>query len=131
MGAGPKRPWPAVTPVTIINRRERPVLLERFSLPTPLLSVYRNGQGLLWTPGITVECETDMNSASLRIDQSAPQAAGECELLAPAREKLAKGRRLVRAFDHDRPLYTYDAADERSRGDLGGRPNPNNHQSNA
>ncbi|HBM48950.1 hypothetical protein [Marinobacter sp. UBA3607] len=98
--AVPKRPWRAVTPVTIINRRERPLLLERFSLPTPLLSVYRNGQGLLWTPGITVECETDMNSASLRIDQSAPQAAGECELLAPAREKLAKGRRLVRAFDH-------------------------------
>ncbi|HLV78042.1 MAG TPA: hypothetical protein VKY53_08980 [Marinobacter sp.] len=98
--AVPKRPWRAVTPVTLINRREQPLLLERFNLPTPLLSVYRNERGQLWTPGVTVECETDMNSASLRIDHLAPKAAGPSERLAPAREKLARGRRLVRAFDH-------------------------------
>lgn len=95
----PKRPWRAVTPVSIINRREQPLLLERFSLPTPLLSLHRNDKGQLWTPGVTVECETDMNSASLRIDHAVPGYAGDCQLIAPAREKLAKGRRLVRAFD--------------------------------
>lgn len=97
--AVPKRPWRAVTPVTIINRREQALLLERFSLPTPLLALYRNERGQLWTPGVTVECETDMNSASLNIEQSVPACAGQCQLVAPPREKLAKGRRLVRAFD--------------------------------
>ena len=98
--AVPKRPWRAVTPVTIINRREKALLLERFNLPTPLLSLYRNERGQLWTPGVTVECETDMSSASLRIEPSVIAAAGQCEAIAPAREKLAKGRRLVRTFDH-------------------------------
>ncbi|MGP9833339.1 hypothetical protein [Marinobacter sp. NSM] len=98
--AVPKRPWRAVTPVTIINSRAQPLLLERFSMPTPLLSLHRNGQGQLWTPGITVECETDMSSASLHIEPSVIAEAGWCETIAPAREKLAKGRRLVRAFDH-------------------------------
>ncbi len=98
--AVPKRPWRAVTPVTINNRRETPLLLERFSLPTPLLSLHRNEEGQLWTPGVVVECETDMSSASLRIESSVLAAAGQCEIVAPAREKLAKGRSLVRAFDH-------------------------------
>lgn len=98
--AVPKRPWRAVTPVTIINEREKPLLLERFSLPTPLLSLHRNERGQLWTPGVTVECETDMNSASLHIEHSVIAEAGLCQLVAPAREKLARGRRLVRTFDH-------------------------------
>ena len=98
--AVPIRPWRAVTPVTINNRRTKPLLLERFNLPTPLLSLHRNERGQLWTPGVVVECETDMSSASLRIEPRVTAAAGDCELIAPAREKLAKGRSLVRAFDH-------------------------------
>ncbi|MGO1461252.1 MAG: hypothetical protein ACTHV7_02910 [Oleiphilaceae bacterium] len=96
--AVPKRLWRAVTPVTIINRRSEPLLLERFSLPTPLLSLYRNNLGQLWTPGVVVEVETDMNSASLHVDQALPVAAGTCEQIAPAREKVSRGR-LVRAVD--------------------------------
>lgn len=96
--AVPKRPWRAVTPVTIINRRAEPLLLDRFSLPTPLLSLHQNERGQLWTPGVVVEVETDMNSASLHVDQSLPVAAGPCSPVAPARVKAAKGR-FVRAFD--------------------------------
>ncbi|MBW0148819.1 hypothetical protein [Marinobacter arenosus] len=96
--AVPKRPWRAVTPVTIVNRREEPLLLERFSLPTPLLSLHLNERGQVWTPGVTVECETDMNSASLRVEQSLLAAAGTCRRVGPARENIARGR-LVRAFD--------------------------------
>ncbi|WP_372966505.1 hypothetical protein [Marinobacter sp.] len=98
--AVPKRPWRAVTPVTIINEREKPLLLERFSLPTPFLGIYRNERGQLWTSGVTVKCETDMSSASLHIDHAVIAEAGLCEAIAPPREKLARGRRLVRAFDH-------------------------------
>lgn len=96
--AVPKRPWRAVTPVTLINRREEPLLLERFSLPTPLLSLHQNERGQLWTPGVTVEVETDMNSASLHVEPSLLAAAGVCKHVADAREKVARGR-LVRAFD--------------------------------
>lgn len=96
--AVPKRPWRAVTPVTLINQREQPLLLDRFSLPTPLLSLYQNERGQLWTPGVTVEVETDMNSASLHVEQSLLAAAGTCRRVAEAREKMGRGR-LVRAFD--------------------------------
>ncbi len=96
--AVPKRPWRAVTPVTIVNRREEPLLLERFSLPTPLLSLHLNDRGQLWTPGVTVVCETEMNSASLNVDTKLLPAAGVCQRVGPAREEMARGR-LVRAFD--------------------------------
>jgi len=96
--AVPKRAWRAVTPVTIINRRTEPLLLERFSLPTPLLSLHQNDRGELWTPGVVVEVATDMNSASLHVDEGLLVAAGPCKKVAPAREKAAKGR-LVRAID--------------------------------
>ena len=94
----PKRPWRAITPVRIVNERQEPLLLERFNLPTPLLSLHRNDKGQLWTPRVTVTCETDMNSARLKIDQSLIAAAGQCELISPAREQTARGG-LVRAYD--------------------------------
>ncbi len=98
LDAVPKRPWRAVTPVTIINRRQAPLLLERFSLPTPLLTLHLNERGQLWTPGVVVECETDMSSASLRVEESLLPAAGQCQQVGPARERVARGR-LIRAFD--------------------------------
>lgn len=96
--AVPKRPWRAVTPVTIVNQRKEPLLLERFSLPTPLLSLHLNDRGQLWTPGVSVVCETEMNSASLNVDQALLPAAGVCRQVGAAREPVARGR-LVRAFD--------------------------------
>lgn len=98
LDALPKRAWRATTPVTIINRRTEPLLLERFSLPTPLLSLHQNERGHLWTPGVVVEVATDMSSASLHVDESLLVAAGHCKQVAPAREKAARGR-LVRAID--------------------------------
>ena len=98
LDAVPKRPWRAITPVRIVNERREPLLLERFNLPTPLLSLHRNDKDQLWTPGVTVTCETDMNSARLKIDQKLITAAGNCELVAPAREQSARGG-LIRAYD--------------------------------
>lgn len=96
--AVPKRPWRAITPVKIVNRRPEPLLLERFSLPTPLLSLHQNERGQLWTPAVTVVCETEMNSASLNVEHAVIKAAGTCKLVSPAREKGGRGR-LVRTFD--------------------------------
>ncbi len=96
--AVPKRPWRAVTPVSIVNRRNEPLLLERFNLPTPLLSLHLNDKGQLWTPGVTVECETDINAASLRVDPDLLPAAGTCQKVGEARESVSRGR-LVRTLD--------------------------------
>lgn len=96
--AVPKRPWRAITPVRVCNRRPEPLLLERFSLPTPLLALYRNDRDQLWTPRVTVVCETEMKSARLKIDSSLVAEAGECQLMTPAREK-SNGGGLTRAFD--------------------------------
>ncbi len=98
LDAVPKRPWRAITPVTIFNEQDEPLLLERFNLPTPLLSLHRNEQGQLWTPGVTVHCESGMNSARLRVDSGMIAAAGNCALVSAAREQPARGG-LVRAYD--------------------------------
>jgi hypothetical protein len=98
LDAVPKRPWRAITPVTIVNEQHEPLLLERFSLPTPLLSLHRNEQGQLWTPGVTVHCESGMNSARLRVASGTIAAAGKCTLVSQAREQHARGG-LVRAYD--------------------------------
>ena len=98
LDAVPKRPWRAITPVHIVNRQDAPLLLERFNLPTPLLSLHRNDMGQLWTPGVTVICETGMNSARLRVDHNLIAAAGKCTLVSAAREQSSRGG-LVRAYD--------------------------------
>lgn len=96
--AVPKRPWRAITPVTIINRRPEALPLERFSLPTPLLALYQNDKGQLWTPKVTIACETDMASARLKVDPGTVAEAGVCSLVTPSREQPSRGS-LVRAFD--------------------------------
>lgn len=96
--AVPKRPWRAISPVLIRNHRRTPLLLERFSLPTPLLGIYRNTQGQLWTSLTTVTCETELNAARLKVDSTVPVAAGEAELLSAPREKAERGG-LIRTVD--------------------------------
>ncbi|WP_111497427.1 MULTISPECIES: hypothetical protein [Marinobacter] len=98
LDAVPKRPWRAISPVRICNRRQEPLLLERFSLPTPSLPLYRNERDQLWTPQVTVVCETEMAQASLRVARRLPAEAGECEKLAEARSWHDRGV-LTKALD--------------------------------
>lgn len=94
----PKKPWRAITPVRICNQRAEPFLLERFSLPTTLLSLHQNEEGVLWTPQVTVVCETDLSAARLKVDTTLIAAAGNCQLLSGPREKSERAG-VVRAFD--------------------------------
>lgn len=93
-----KLPWRAITPARIVNRRKDSLLLERFSLPTTLLSLYQSDSGQLWTPEVTVTCEKDMAEAKLSIGARTPSAAGHCKRLSPARQEPGKGG-LVKALD--------------------------------
>ena len=89
--AVPKRPWRAVAPVRICNRRDKPLLLERFSLPTQLLCLYQNEKGQLWTPKVTVVCETELSEASLKVDTDVIAEAGTCKRITDARVKPERG----------------------------------------
>ncbi|WP_097460817.1 hypothetical protein [Mangrovitalea sediminis] len=94
----PKRSWRVITPVRIVNRRKDALLLERFSLPSPMLPVFKSEQNWLWTPEVTVTCEKDIAEAKLAVAPHAPADAGKCELLCHARQEPEKGG-LVKAFD--------------------------------
>lgn len=99
----PMRPWRAITPVHIHNRSHESLVLERLSLPVPLLPVYQqkhlsqsearedSDSPWLWTPDLTVTCEKNLDTASLSLGKGAPQEAGPCTLLASARETASKG----------------------------------------
>lgn len=91
LDAVPKRPWRAISPVRILNRRPQPLLLERFSLPTPSLPLYRNEKNQLWTPKVKVVCDTDMAQAHMRISRHMPAEAGNCEMLAESRLRHDRG----------------------------------------
>lgn len=94
----PKRAWRVISPVRIVNRRKDALLLERFSLPSPLLPVFKSEQNWLWTPEVTVTCEKDMTEAKLSVATHAPAEAGKCRLLSEARHEPEKGG-FVKALD--------------------------------
>lgn len=87
----PIRPWRAITPVRIINHSREPLLLERFSLPSPMLALYRNTQGQLWTPSINVDSEGDLRNAKMTIADRAPGQAGACSMICEARTEPERG----------------------------------------
>jgi len=94
----PKRPWRAITPVRVINRQEKPLKLDRFSLPTQLLPLYINESQQLWTPQVTVVCETGQVSAGIEIDRQLPAEAGTAVRLSHPRVH-SNHNTLFRALD--------------------------------
>lgn len=49
------RPHRAVTPVKIRNRSQDPLLLERLSVPVPLLTLHQDKDGHFWTQSLALE----------------------------------------------------------------------------
>lgn len=94
----PLRPHRAVTPVTIRNQAAQPLVIDRFQVPIPLLSLYVDADDALWTNGVTLSRETEGEHAGLRIEPSPPRTRhGVPERLAPPRT-TASGSAVVRAF---------------------------------
>lgn len=87
----------ALTSVAIRNQAADPLLLERLKLPVPLLSLYRDPQGRLWTEGVTLTRTEGSGMASLDIRPGPPDEAGATELLAGPRD-VSESRPLIRAF---------------------------------
>jgi len=89
----PLRPHRAVTPVTIHNRADDILAIDKLSIPVPLLAVYADAKGSLWTQSVKLEHTQGESLAALTIGK----ASSGLKRLAPARE-LGQTGKLVRAF---------------------------------
>ena len=93
----PERPHRVVTPLTIANKADDALFLERVNLPVPRLPVYADEHHRLWTPAVRMEREEDRDMAEMEIDSGPPAVAAGARRIAEPRE--AGGRHLmVRAF---------------------------------
>jgi hypothetical protein len=93
----PDRPHRAITPLTIQNKAASPLPLEKISLPVPMLALYGDAGGKLWTQAVTLTREGQSDLASVRIDSSQKAGGPELTRLAGPRQEPGRGG-MTRAF---------------------------------
>jgi hypothetical protein len=93
----PDRPHRAITPLTIHNKAAGPLPLEKISLPVPMLALYGDAGGKLWTQAVTLTREGQSDLASVRIDSSQKANGPELTRLAGPRQEPGRGG-MTRAF---------------------------------
>ena len=94
----PRLPHLAITPVTIENKAADPLEFERVQVPVPLLGVYADATGALWTNALSLTRETSGDLAAVKVESGVPTAArGASERLAKPRSEGSKSS-VVRAF---------------------------------
>ncbi len=94
----PDRPHRAITPLTIHNKAASPLPLEKISLPVPLLALYGDQQGKLWTQAVTLTRQEQGEMASIQIDSKASDGGSEWTRLAEPRQDTGRSG-MTRAFD--------------------------------
>ncbi len=85
----PIGPYYAVTQVTIRNRAETQLLVERLKLPVPYLALFEATNSLLWTQGVTMIRSRDTDMADLQIEQRPPEHAEAVKLLSEPRQSTS------------------------------------------
>jgi hypothetical protein len=93
----PDRPHRAITPLTIHNKASSPLPLEKISLPVPMLALYGDDNGRLWTQSVTLTREEGSNLAVVRIDSKAPESDRKLTRLAEPRQETGRSG-VTRAF---------------------------------
>jgi hypothetical protein len=93
-----RRPHRVLTEITLDNRADDVLCVERISLPVQHLSLFADATDQLWTESITLRRQESGEQASVRIGQAPPDAAGDVEHVASARE-AAGANLVVRAFE--------------------------------
>lgn len=83
-------PWRALTPVTIINRGDDNLNLERINLPVLNLALYGDGRQF-WTSALTVGREGANAPAKVQIGAGPPQLSPTAQLIAPPRRPVRDG----------------------------------------
>ena len=100
----PRRAWRALSAVRLRHEGSEYLTLERFSFPAPIMPLFRqaepgpDGAHSLWTPTLSIRCERDLATASLKVAAAPPREAGPCAALAPARQPVERNH-LVRTMD--------------------------------
>jgi hypothetical protein len=93
----PDRPHRAITPLTIHNKASSPLPLEKISLPVPMLALYGDQQGKLWTQKVTLTRQEQGELASIQIDSKASGGdTGWTRLADPRQDGNRSG--MTRAF---------------------------------
>lgn len=93
----PLRPHRAVTPMTIHNRSDESLAIDKISLPVPYLAVYGRADGTLWTDPLLLEHLPGDTLAKIKISDKPPEGVSPGDWLSPARDQPKYGG-LVRAF---------------------------------
>ncbi len=81
----------AITPIQIRNRANEMLSVDQVRLPVQLLSLYRGGDGMLWTQPVVLEREANGTSAVLHLKQEFEQDTRELKLIRSPREEHASG----------------------------------------
>ena len=95
--AVPHRAERAVTAVTVRNELDTVLPLTRLSIPAPLLALYADSSGMLWTQDITLTNHDETDYAELLIEKGTPKYATAPKLVGPARTS-GKQPGIIRAF---------------------------------
>jgi hypothetical protein len=81
------RPHRAYTAILIKNESSESVLIERFNLPVPHLTLYKSGKGHLWTQRVTLEILGGVVPSELKLGGSAADQTGPLHQVAEPRDK--------------------------------------------
>ena len=92
-----RRAHRAITPITVINNSGKALLIERLSLPVPMLRLYADEYGQLWTDAITVTREVEDEATALTLDKKPPTEASKAKLISEPRVEVSKNR-LIRSL---------------------------------
>ncbi len=94
----PDRPHRAITPLTIHNKASTPLPLEKVSLPVPMLALYADQDGRLWTQKLTLTRHEQGDLASIQIESS--KTDGDSSLTRLAEPRIDSERSgMTRAFN--------------------------------
>ncbi len=91
-------PLRAITPVAVRNSSPTPVTLERLNLPLPMLELYHDRQGGLWSGVVKLEWER-AQEVELTLVEGPPTAAAGGERVATARQAVSRNL-LFQAVDY-------------------------------
>jgi hypothetical protein len=91
------RPYRALTPVSIINKSDRALLLEHINIPVPYLSTYMNDD-FIWTEALSIVTDEDSKEGSMTINKGPPKEAKLSKRMAMPR-KTADKNVFVKALD--------------------------------
>jgi hypothetical protein len=87
----------AITPVNVFNHSDQALVIDRFNLPVPMLRLFADDSGHLWTEAMTVTREQEDDATELTLDKNPPEEAGDAILIAEPRIEVSK-HRLIRSL---------------------------------